>query len=147
MPRLTNFSSVNATIDNIKGVIGTFDKIVTKDITFTNQKLPYSLVVATTESLPEEGDSFSTIAYCPHVFDVKSITLQVNQEVEKDTKVNVYIENKIYKFIVSKNSPTINVNIAQLKLQSYIHVKIENMKDDDGDISSCSVILHGSVMC
>ena len=146
MPRLTNFSSVNATIDHIKGVVGTFDKIVTKDISFSNQQLPYSLVVAVTESLPEEGDFFSTTAYCPYKFNVKSITLQVNQEIEKNTKVNVYIGNKVHNFMVSKTTPTLNIN-TQLLLQSYINVKIENMKDDDGDISSCSVILHGTVIC
>lgn len=146
MPRLVNFSSVNATIDNIKGVVGTFDKIITKDISFTNQQLPYSLVVAVTESLPEEGDQFSTTAYCPYKFNVKSITLQVNQEIEKNTNVNVYINNKVHKFTVSKNSPTVNIN-TQMNLQSYIKVQIENMKDDDGDISSCSVILHGEVVC
>ena len=146
MPRLTNFSSVNATIDHIKGVVGTFDKIVTKDISFTNQQMPYSLMVAVTESLPEEGDCFSTTAYCPYKFTVKSVTLQVNQEIEKNTKVNVYIGNKVHNFLVSKASPTVNVN-TQLNLHSYVKVRIENMKDDDGDISSCSVILHGTVLC
>ena len=138
MPRLVNFSSVNATIDNLN----------VKCIRSDGYHLPYSLVVATTESLPEEGDSFTTTTFVPFQFEVKSITLQINQVVQARSKVKVTLCGKQYLFTVSSNEPTVNIQLEKsviINQGGYEKVSIENMPNDDGDVSACSVLLNGLV--
>lgn len=136
MPRLTNFSSINATIDNIH-----IQNINTKNYIF-----PYSLVVANTESLPEEGECFTTMTYIPYDFQVQSITLQINQNFDKTSKVNIKIKNKNYEFTMETTKPTLNKQCNfTLQKDSFESIEIENMKDDDGDVSCCTVILNGKV--
>ena len=138
MPRQSNFSSVNATIDNL----------TVKSINNSACYIPYSLVAAVTESLPEEGESFSTTAFIPYKFKVKSITLQINQSFDAESKVRVNLCNMNYIFTVTPNKPTMNIELSKtldICKNSYEKITIENMPNDDGDVSCCAVILHGLV--
>jgi len=137
MPRLSNFSSINAIIDNVQ----------LKNIITDNYIYPYSLNIATTESLPEEGDSFTTMFYVPFNFKVQSISLQINQQFDKISNVKINVCNKEFEFSMSPEQPTLNKSISNivLKQDTYNKIKIENMKNDEGDVCSCSVFLHGKV--
>ena len=145
MPRLQNFSAVNGVFDNI-----TVKNINNKSINNINggsAKLPYSLVVANTESLPEEGDYFQTKTYIPFQFNVESVTLQVNQNVEYTSKVSVGVDNAHFEFTITPNNTTVNKNCNMTLTKGVIkNIKIENMSNDDGDVSTCSVLLHGYVV-
>tara|TARA_B100001758_G_C18364176_1_gene587506 strand:- start:423 stop:845 length:423 start_codon:yes stop_codon:yes gene_type:complete len=138
MPRQEFFSCVNANIDNI----------TTKKINVTNLSVnhPYSLILAHTESLPEEGEKLSTKAFIP--FDVKltALSLQVNQDLVCDSKVKVMIDNNEFIFTLSPSKSTVFTDSSLvLKKNSLVAVTIENMKDDEGDISTCTLLLHGFV--
>lgn len=133
MPRLQNISAINGTFDNL-------------NVKNYSVDVPYSLTIASTESLPEEGESFSTTAFIPFNMKVMSITLQINQRVVCDTKVRVVMNGSMYIFNISQSQPTLNLPINNMALSksTYITVCIDNMPDDDGDVSACSVLLHGT---
>lgn len=136
MPRLNNFSAGS----------GIFDKIKIKSIEPEVCCIPYSLLVASTESLPEEGESFETTTYIPFEFNVKSITLQINQCFDKPSNVCVNILGNNYIFNMKPDQPTLNLDVnLMLKKACYQRIVIENMKNDEGDVSACVVMLHGFI--
>ena len=134
MPRLSTMSAIN----------GIFDKIKVGHVECKDFWIPYSLLVANTESLPEEGECFETLAYIPCELKVKSIVLQINQTFDKPSNVSVKLMGKEYVFHMTPSQTTqhISVNMT-IQKESYEKVVIENMTNDEGDVSACSVLLHG----
>lgn len=138
MPRQEHFSCVNANIDNI----------TTKKINITNLSVshPYSLILAHTESLPEEGDKLLTKAFIPFDIKLTALSLQVNQDLVCDSKVKVTIDNNEFIFTLSPSNSTVFTDSSLvLKKNSLVVVTMENMKDDEGDVSICTLLLHGFV--
>lgn len=135
MPKIVNFSSVNANFENLN----------VKNFTITGYTIPYSLNVASTESLPEEGEMFSTMTFIPFDMQIVSVSLQANQEIICDSKVKVSIGEITTIFTVSRDKPiafqTINTPVLFEK-NTLQNITIENLKDDDGDVTSCSVTIH-----
>ena len=141
MPRAKSISAVNGIFDTL-----TVKSINNGDFNLGNSKneFPYSLVVATTESLPEEGECFKTSSYIPFHFKVNAVTLQVNQRVDHTSKVNVKISNRDFEFTIVPSQTTVNKNCTiELPKGVVQNVQIENMSNDDGDVSTCTVLLHG----
>ena len=138
MPRQEYFSCVNATIDNI----------TTKKINLTNINVshPYSLMLAHTESLPEEGEKLTTNAFIPFSVKLTGLSIQVNQVLVCDSKVKVTIDDNEYIFTLSSTKSTVFLSSSlQFKAKSLVTITMENMSDDEGDISTCTLLLHGMV--
>lgn len=132
----------------LSSIKGTFDIVHTKSIQCQDYFLPYSLVAATTESLPEEGDVYRTVTFIPFEFKINSITLQVNQSCDNVSKVSVQLCKQLFVFTVTPNKTTLNIVLTKpilLTRDAYENIEIENMTNDDGDVSACSVILNGFV--
>lgn len=130
----------------LSSIKGTFDIVQAKAIQCQDYFLPYSLVAATTESLPEEGDVYRTTTFIPFDFKVNSITLQVNQACENVSKVSVRLCKQYFVFTVKPNKTTLNIALTKHILLAqgvYENIEIENMKNDEGDVSACCVILNG----
>lgn len=138
MPRQEHFSCVNATIDNI----------TTKNINLTNVNIlhPYSLMLAHTESLPEEGEKLTTNAFIPFNVKLTGLSIQVNQDLLCDSKVKVTIDGSEFIFTLSPINSTVFLNSSlKFKANSLVTIIMENMSDDEGDISTCTLSLHGMV--
>ena len=105
---------------------------------------PYSLLMAHSESLPEEGEVFSTTSFVPFQVNVTSLSIQVNQTLLCNSKLKVCINNNEFIFELTKDNTT-KQQSCNFNVQNMTKVTIENMKDDEGDVSTCSLFIHGHV--
>ena len=135
MPRQEYFSCVNANIDNL----------TTKKLNVIGSLHPYSQLIAHTESLPEEGYRLSVDSFIPFKVNVSHIALQVNQDLVCDSKIKVTINQVEYIFTMSSNQSTMYIKTSfTLSKETLVSITIENMKDDEGDISTCTLFLYGT---
>ena len=119
-----------------------------------NPVIPYSLMVAASDFLPEAGsDAFSTQVYIPFCFDVRSISFQTTQEVLFPAKVKLNIvKHQSFEIFVTPKQPTIIQQMQKRFNQGDIlTMVVENIDEEDsphdlGDISSFVVHFHGYVM-